>query len=165
MCNWKKKRIHTESSGQQLLNIGGARVIRSGNESTYDSNLGVDTMVWVYCFLPPLLRGEFPCVSCHLFLSSSEETHRNIFKIQFYSGQQMEPRNHSADVLPLKIYRHLPISFIYLFIYLLINMKELTNPMYHSYRAVMPILIKLSELRMYCGTVSFTENFGRTTIK
>ena len=77
----------------------------------------------------------------------------------------MVPRNHSADVLPLKLYRHLPISFIYLFIYLFINMKVVTNPMHHSYRVVMPILIKLSELRMYGGTVSLTENFGRTTIK
>ena len=44
-------------------------------------------------------------------------------------------------------------------------MKVVTNPMHHSYRVVMPILIKLSELRMYGGTVSLTENFGRTTIK
>ena len=44
-------------------------------------------------------------------------------------------------------------------------MKVVTNPMHHSYRVVMPILIKLSELRMYGGTVSLTENFGKTTIK
>ena len=40
----------------------------------------------------------------------------------------MEPRNHSADVLPLKLYRHLPISLsIYLFIYLSINQYERIN--------------------------------------
>ena len=44
-------------------------------------------------------------------------------------------------------------------------MKVVTNPMHHSYRVVMPIVIKFSELRMYGGTVSLTENFGRTTIK
>ena len=85
----RKKGIHTESSGQQLLNIGGARAIHSGNESTILISEFTPWVEFVF-FLPPLLRGEFPRVSWRLFLSSSEETQCNIFKIQFYSGQQMD---------------------------------------------------------------------------
>lgn len=85
----RKKGIHTESSGQQLLNIGGARAIHSGNESTILISEFTPWVEFVF-FLPHLLRGEFPRVSWRLFLSSSEETQCNIFKIQFYSGQQMD---------------------------------------------------------------------------
>ena len=34
-----------------------------------------------------------------------------------------------------------------------------------SYRVVMIIVITLSDFKIYCGTVNFTENLGRTTIK
>ena len=121
----RKKRIHTESSGQQLFNIGGARVIRSGNESTILIS-GLTPWVEFVVFFLPCSEGSF-LVLVGVYSSPHQEKPQVTFSKSNSTRDSTWSLEPFCRCVTTQTFRHLPISFIYFSIYLSIYQYESSN--------------------------------------